>query len=140
MIKELSKTDYTRLVEVWESAVKSTHDFLKKEDFLYYKKQLPTYFQYVRLFGFEQEGIILGFIGVAKGNLEMLFVHDEYRGMGVGKRLAQYAIENLAVTKVDVNEQNIQALGFYKHIGFDLVSRSEVDGEGKPYPILHLHR
>lgn len=138
MIKELSKADYTRLVEVWESAVKSTHDFLKKEDLLYYKEQLPTYFQYVRLFGFEKSDLIIAFIGVTEDNLEMLFVHDKYRGKGIGKILAQYAMDYLSVTKVDVNEQNTLALGFYKSLGFEFVSRSEVDGEGKPYPILHL--
>ncbi len=42
------------------------------------------------------------------------------------------------MTKVDVNEQNPQAVGFYEHMGFRLVSKSELDGEGKPYPILHM--
>ncbi|MGO0807523.1 hypothetical protein ACTPEF_27540 [Clostridioides difficile] len=32
----------------------------------------------------------------------------------MGKRLAEYAIEVLNVNYVDVNEQNQQALGFYK--------------------------
>ena len=30
-------------------------------------------FQYVNLFGFEQEGTLIGFMGIAEGNLEMLF-------------------------------------------------------------------
>jgi len=55
MIRKIKVTDYPRLIEIWESAVLSTHDFLKEEDFLYYKEQLPVYFQYVALFGFEQE-------------------------------------------------------------------------------------
>ena len=54
MIRKIKVTDYPRLIEIWESAVLSTHDFLKEEDFLYYKEQLPVYFQYVILFGFEQ--------------------------------------------------------------------------------------
>ncbi|MGY0625916.1 MAG: GNAT family N-acetyltransferase, partial [Paraglaciecola chathamensis] len=41
-------------------------------------------------------------------------------------------------TKVDVNEQNPKALGFYQRIGFKVVGRSELDGQGKPYPLLHL--
>ena len=32
MIREVKKTDYPILVDIWESAVLSTHDFLKKED------------------------------------------------------------------------------------------------------------
>ena len=139
MIRRIEVTDYPRLMEIWESAVLSTHDFLKKEDFLYYKEQLPVYFQYVTLFGFEQEGILIGFMGIAEGNLEMLFIDSNYRGTGIGKKMIAYAINNLQVTKVDVNEQNAQAVGFYKHIGFDVYKRSELDGEGKEYPILHMH-
>ena len=138
MIRKVKATDYLRLMEIWESAVSSTHDFLKEEDFLYYKEQLPVYFQHVTLFGFEQEGILIGFMGIAEGNLEMLFVDDNYRGTGIGKRLITYAIGNLQVTKVDVNEQNIQAVGFYKYMGFSIYKRSNLDGESKEYPILHM--
>ena len=78
MIRKIKVTDYPRLIEIWESAVLSTHDFLKEEDFLYYKEQLPVYFQYVTLFGFEQEGILIGFMGIAEGNLEMLFIDNKF--------------------------------------------------------------
>ncbi|ENH9207696.1 GNAT family N-acetyltransferase, partial [Vibrio vulnificus] len=44
----------------------------------------------------------------------------------------------LGVTKVDVNEQNPQAVGFYEHMGFKVVSRSPLDDMGKPFPILHM--
>ena len=135
MIRKIKVTDYPRLMEIWESAVLSTHDFLKEEDFLYYKERLPVYFQYVNLFGFEQEGILIGFMGIAEGNLEMLFIDNKYRGAGIGKKLITYAIDNLQVTKVDVNEQNVQAVGFYEYMGFNIYKRSNLDGEGKEYPI-----
>lgn len=140
MIREVKKTDYPILVDIWESAVLSTHDFLKKEDFLYYREHLPTYFQYVTLYGYEQDGRLVGFIGVAENNIEMLFVHNDYRYKGVGKRLVMYAIEKLQVCKVDVTEQNIQAVGFYQHRGFSVITRSDLDAEGKAYPILHMRR
>ena len=46
--------------------------------------------------------------------------------------------EDYETDKVDVNEQNEQAIGFYQHYGFKTISRSELDGTGKPYPILHM--
>lgn len=138
MIRKIEAADYPRLIEIWESAVMNTHDFLKQEDFLYYKKQLPMYFEHVSLFGFEQEEHLVGFMGIADHNLEMLFVDNDYRHCGIGKKLVKYAIAALHVNKVDVNEQNVQAVGFYKHIGFEIQRRSELDGEGKAYPILHM--
>lgn len=138
MIRKMEVTDYPRLMEIWESAVLHTHDFLMAEDFSYYKKQLPVYFQHVTLLGFEHEGQLVGFMGIAEGNLEMLFVDNDWRGTGIGKKLVAYAIAHLQVTKVDVNEQNAQAIGFYNYMGFTVVRRSALDGEGKAYPILHM--
>jgi putative acetyltransferase len=40
-----------------------------------------------------------------------------------------------------VNEQNRSALAFYEHLGFERTGRSPVDGQGRPYPLIHLrHR
>lgn len=58
------------------------------------------------------------------------------RGKGIGKKLLVYAIEQQRIKRVDVNEQNVQAVGFYRHMGFRAVNRSEFDGAGKSYPNL----
>jgi putative acetyltransferase len=68
----------------------------------------------------------------------MLFIHPEHRGKSIGKFLLDYAVNHLNITKVDVNEQNEQAVGFYKHCGFEIIGRSKLDALGKPYPILHM--
>lgn len=138
MIRKIEATDYQCLIEIWESAVSHTHDFLLHEDFLYYKKQIPRYFEHVMLFGYEENGTLVGFMGVSGENLEMLFMHNDFRGKGIGKKLISYGIEQLKVTSVDVNEQNIQAVDFYKHIGFHVLKRTELDGAGKAYPILKM--
>jgi putative acetyltransferase len=48
-----------------------------------------------------------------------------------------YAKQRGALT-VDVNEQNTQGVGFYRHLGFVETGRSETDDQGRPYPLLHL--
>ena len=37
-----------------------------------------------------------------------------------------------------MNEQNPQGVGFYLHMGFEQTGRSELDGEGNPFPLLHM--
>ncbi|AZB11313.1 GNAT family N-acetyltransferase [Chryseobacterium sp. G0162] len=138
MIREIHEIDYPLLMKIWESSVLNTHDFLKEEDFNYYKKEIPGYFEHVILLGFEENGTLVGFMGIAEGNLEMLFIHNDYRGKGIGKKLIQYGINHLNVNKVDVNEQNAQAVGFYQYIGFRVLDRSALDNQGKEYPILHM--
>ena len=139
MISSAGKEDYPFLIDIWESAVKATHDFLSDEDFEFYKAHIPIYFKHVSLYKYiDDKGIIKGFLGIEDDNIEMLFVDNTSRGTGIGKILLDYAVNKLNVRKVDVNEQNNQALKFYYHFGFKEVDRSEYDGEGKAYPILHL--
>lgn len=139
MIYKVEPTEHKELVSVWESSVKATHHFLRREDFDFYREIVPSFFENVVLHCVKNEELrIVGFMGTHNENLEMLFVTAEYIGKGVGRELLRHAIENLKVTKVDVNEDNLQAVAFYNHFGFQLKSVSESDGFGKPYPILHL--
>lgn len=139
-IDYIDKFDYKEVVEVWETSVRATHHFLKEEDIAFFKPLiLNIYLDAVELRCYRDENCkILGFLGVSAGNLEMLFIHPLYRGKKIGKALLEYAIYNLNVTKVDVNEQNEQAVGFYKHFGFIIKERSDMDAYGKPYPILQM--
>ena len=139
-IEQVQKSEYQTLVEVWEASVRATHHFLKEEDILYFRPLiLNSYLDAVALRSAkDNQGKILGFLGVSENNLEMLFIHPDKSGMGIGSKLLDYAIEELQVQKVDVNEQNEQALGFYLKKGFEVIGRSALDGSGKPYPILHM--
>lgn len=139
-IDNIHKIEYPEVVALWEASVRATHHFLKEEDIEYFKPLiLNTYLDAVELRCIRNsEHKIVGFFGVADQNLEMLFIDPEYRGKKIGKALLNYAITKLNVTKVDVNEQNEQAIGFYKHLGFEVVGRSELDASGKPYPTLHM--
>ncbi|SFD80746.1 acetyltransferase [Pseudoalteromonas denitrificans] len=135
-----SKSDHSTLIDIWEASVRATHDFLQEEDIINLKPLiLEQYFDAVDLLcAKDKSGRILGFCGVHDGNIEMLFISPESRGSGVGALLTKNAIEKQGAVKVDVNEQNGQALGFYEHLGFSVVGRSPLDGQGKPYPLLHM--
>lgn len=139
-ISDIKKSEYPEVLKVWEASVRATHDFLQEEDIAYFKPLiLEHYLDAVKLKAWRDENNkIIGFSGVADGNLEMLFIHPDSRGKGIGKALLEYSITNLNVTKVDVNEQNEQAVGFYLKQGFIQIGRSEKDPTGKSYPILHL--
>lgn len=131
---------YAEMLDVWENSVRATHDFITEEDIAFFKPIIiEQAFPAVTLRCVKKaSGSILGFVGVHDSKVEMLFVLNDARGQGVGKMLLQYAIEQLGATKVDVNEQNPQAVGFYERMGFSVVSRSPLDDMGKPFPILHM--
>ena len=140
-ISDVRPEEHDILLDIWESSVRATHHFLKEENILFFKQTINEhkYFELVELACVRDENHqILGFSGTDGDSLEMLFVHADAIGKGVGKALLNHAINDVKVTKVDVNAQNEQAVGFYKHYGFKIVSRSELDGTGKPFPILHM--
>jgi len=139
-IAPVGEEHFDRLTELWEASVRATHDFLPHG---YIERLRPLvreqYLGFVQLRAWrDDQGRILGFAGVHDGKLEMLFVDPACRGQGIGKALLAHVIEALDVREVDVNEQNPQAVGFYLSQGFVQTGRSEVDGQGDPFPLLHL--
>ncbi|UPR32196.1 GNAT family N-acetyltransferase [Vibrio crassostreae] len=139
-IESVLPEDYAEMLNVWENSVRATHDFITEEDIEFFKPIIMEHaFPAVSVKCVKNEnGSIVGFVGVHEAKIEMLFVLNEVRGQGVGSVLLQHAIKQLAATKVDVNEQNPQAVGFYQHMGFKVESRSPLDDMGKPFPILHM--
>jgi len=138
-IRIATSEDYPKIMKIWESAVKSTHDFLSEADFEYFKKIIPIdYLPNLEVYLISENNDIKGFGSVSDDMLQMLFIHNDSRGKGLGKVLCMFLKEKTGFSKVDVNEQNLQAIGFYEKLGFQKIGRSEKDGSGKDYPIIHM--
>lgn len=139
-ISSVQEEDFDQVVQVWEDSVRATHHFLTEADIQYFKPLVRGKYLYlVTLAGVrDQAGEVVGFVGVAEEKIEMLFIDPAWRGKGIGRRLLNHAVERMGATLVDVNEQNEQAVGFYLRMGFEIERRSEVDGMGKPFPLLHM--
>lgn len=128
------------IVALWELSVRATHTFLNESDIEALRPLVREGVQrieqlYCRV---RKSGQLEAFMGVEGDKLEMLFVHPASRGKGAGRQLVEYAVKELGVRFVDVNEQNPQAAGFYEHLGFCCEGRSEKDGQGNTFPVLHL--
>ncbi len=128
-----------QILAVWERAVLATHDFLTAQDFQEIKTFLQQFdFTTLEVYCLIRQEKISGFMAIHDRKLEMLFIDSDYFGIGLGRSLLDYAVQVLDVDRVDVNEQNIQAVGFYKKMGFQVVDRSETDDQGRNYPLLHM--
>ncbi|MCZ4245863.1 acetyltransferase [Pedobacter punctiformis] len=131
--------DYLQIIKVWEASVRATHHFLAEEDILDYKSLIYNeYLHQVDLYCAVDDNQIIAFMGINEDMIQMLFVHPDARSKGVGKKLIEFAIDQKNITKVDVNEQNEQAVGFYERMGFSVSERSAYDASGKPYPVLSM--
>ncbi|WP_198509602.1 GNAT family N-acetyltransferase [Yersinia kristensenii] len=139
MIRRAISEDIPRLVEVWEKAVRETHLFLTEADIQFYLPQVrDIYLPGLEVWLFESSREAVGLIGLDGNKVEMLFIAPIYHGNGFGKALLDHAQHLKGKLSVDVNEQNPAALAFYLKYGFVKIGRSELDGEGRAFPLLHL--
>lgn len=75
-IESPASADLPRLLEVWEAAVRASHDFLQESDIQTLKPLLTSqYFPHLQLSCIRADnGRVAGFLGYADGKVEMLFV------------------------------------------------------------------
>lgn len=139
-VSPVNPEDFARVVDVWEASVRATHSFVSEADINTFRPlvrdSLPTIPQLACVR--DVHGAVAGFIAVVDGKVEALFLHPDARRQGAGRQLLIHAINTFGATTLDVNEQNPEATAFYKAMGFEVVGRSELDGMGKPYPLLHM--
>lgn len=131
--------DLPGVVDVWEASIRASHECVS-DDYIRFFKPLERD-ELLRLVDLgsvrDAGGTVVGFVGLADGKIEALFVHPAWRRCGIGRRLATYAVSRGA-RSVDVDEQNQAGFNFFRALGFEIAARSQVDALGKAFPVLHL--
>ena len=125
-----------QLVEVWQRSVQATHLFLSVPEIAAIRTYVPQALCGVEhlIVAQDESGTPIGFMSVQENRL----LDPEARGQGLGARLLCLGMEQYS--ELTVNEQNPAAAGFYRHMGFAVYRRSELDEQGGPYPILYMRR
>jgi putative acetyltransferase len=140
-IRRAIPTDREVLPDIWLRSVRATHTFVSEEDIRSMTPQVRAY-----LGSSEPEfwvvcddsGVVRGFMGMSGSKMDSLFIAPEFQRRGAGRRLVLHAHALHGELTVDVNEQNVAARGFYEGCGFVMEGRSELDDQGRPYPLLHM--
>lgn len=127
------------LCGLWEASVRASHFFLTDSQIAELRPFVRTGLQTIEsLEVLKVDGGAAGFMGIENRKLEVLFLAPQFFKRGFGSRLMRTALEKFGIQAVDVNEQNPAALRFYLRSGFEIAGRSPLDGQGNPFPILHL--
>lgn len=140
-IRRAVAADREILLDIWLRAVRATHTFLSEQDI---QTLLPLVQGYLASCDAElwvlcsDGGVPIGFMGMSGSKMESLFLAPEYHRQGGGRLLVRYAQELHSELTTDVNEQSPAARQFYEACGFVVVGRSEHDGAGRPFLLLHM--
>jgi putative acetyltransferase len=132
--------DLPALHRIWRRSVEATHHFLTPAHLEMLSEIVRDYYLPTTIFllAVDANDQPVAFLGGEGGTVEALFVDPDWFGKGVGRMLMTQALTRAPVLRLDVNEQNAQARGFYERLGFVAVGRSETDGAGLPYPLIHM--
>lgn len=139
MIRPSRPDEGTRIIEIWRGAVDATHDFLTPDDRLAIDEMVCEFLPHAPLWlAVDENDYPLAFMLIDEGHMEALFVDPALRGNGIGAALVKHGLALHPKMTTDVNEQNDQAVRFYERMGFKQTGRSPIDGQGRPYPLIHL--
>jgi ribosomal protein S18 acetylase RimI-like enzyme len=139
IIRAYSLKDKSRLVEIWRSASEKGHPFFTREQLNQQQKlvsdiYLPNAENHVAIVNDKA----VGFIGLLDHHIGGLFVDPAQHGSGIGRKLVDHAFESRAMLELEVYSMNTRAVGFYRHLGFDEISRRPTDDNGLPFELIKL--
>ncbi|WP_022682173.1 acetyltransferase [Sphingobium bisphenolivorans] len=138
-IRPARAADGARLLDIWRSAVDATHDFLSAQDRFAIEQEVSASLPNAPAWlATDPDDRAVGFMLIDGTHMDALFIDPEWRGQGIGRLLVEHGLALHPTLTTDVNEQNEQAIGFYERLNFARTGRSDTDGQGRPYPLLHL--
>lgn len=135
MIRAYNKSDFDDIENIYNT---SKIDEFKGEPFditvtpLSKDKQMLDLFNTSEIYIYGEDKIA-GFVGVKENYISWLFVHPNFRGQNVGKKLVSYALSTLnGEVTLSVAKSNIAAMSLYKSLGFSMIKEFTSKYQGNP--------
>ena len=124
MIRLFSLDDLDDVMRIWLDCNLEVHNFIYKDYFISNYSYVKEQMKQSNIFVYENNGKILGFIGIDNGFIQGIFVSKTSRSKGIGKKLIDYCKEKNSTLSLKVYEKNKRAINFYKNQEFRIYSKS----------------
>lgn len=128
------------LSSIWFDASMIAHPFIGRRRLLEQRRLIETeYLPKAETWVACHSGHAIGFISLLDSFIGGLFIAPDRQGLGAGRKLVTHALARKGALSLEVYTANEQALRFYTSLGFNEVSRRDVDDFGYPYQNAALH-
>ena len=124
MIRLFNLEDLDDVMKIWFDANLEVHNFIDKDYFISNYSYVKEQMKQSNIFVYENNGKILGFIGIDNGFIQGIFVSKTSRSKGIGKKLIDYCKKKYSTLSLKVYEKNKRAINFYKNQEFRIYSKS----------------
>lgn len=138
-IRPYQEADQDRVMEVWLASARSGHPFFDEAELSRQGAQVrDLYLPSAETWVYEEDGQILGFIGLLDAIIGGLFIAPAAQRHGIGRALVMHAFSLKGPLSVEVFEANASARAFYAACGFTETSRKTFDDHDPPLPLIVL--
>ena len=119
MIRKHQESDLQDILNIWYQASTLAHPFLDDAFVEKVKKDMrELYIPGSETWVYEENGVIIGFIGMMENEIGGLFVLPNHHSKGVGRQLVDFISELHEELEVEVFKENKIGRAFYDKYGF----------------------
>jgi ribosomal protein S18 acetylase RimI-like enzyme len=122
-LRGYAATDEAAVVELWHATKRAAYPYLPAEQTRSMRDDAAFFREHIAarcdVWLAERDGTLLGFLALADGYLDRLYVHPSAQREGVGAALLAKARElSPAGLDLHTHQQNVSACSFYEKHGF----------------------
>ena len=122
MIREFKTDDLETIMGIWIRANMEAHHFIPRsywhKNYDVVNRMLPE----ARIFVYEDDDIIRGFVGLNDNYIAGIFVDQEHQSQGIGKSLLNHIKANHSQLSLHVYKKNVRAVKFYQRESFTVLN------------------
>ena len=129
--------DLDSVMELWLNANRQAHPFISSAHWEQNLDLVRSLIPQAEVYVSGAPGVTDGFIGITGGDyIAGLFVAEQLRGHGIGKRLLDHVRQLHPVLKLHVYQRNSRAVRFYLREGFTRAAEQTDSATGEPELLL----
>lgn len=137
MIREFQISDTEQVMKLWLFGNEDAHSFVSEEYWRSHFNEVQEALLQAKVFVYDTEGKIQGFIGMMDEYIAGIFVDKNYRSTGIGRQLLTYVKQKYDTLSLRVYQKNSRAAAFYHREGFSILSEGIDEDTGeKEYTML----
>lgn len=121
MIRIFEFQDLDRIMKIWLEGNLKAHPFIKEQHWKQNYEMVRSVLPNAEVYVYEENGEVLGLIGMDAEYIAGIFVAEGHRGQGIGHQLIA-EVKRKKRLSLHVYEKNTGAVAFYQAEGFHIES------------------